>query len=705
MANTNKKIQTVTVGSGGASTISFTNIPQTYTDLLIKFSGRTTSASIYGIGYIRPNSSTTGFSDKALEGTGSSVGSYSEADSGLRFEPNGNGATANTFGNAEILIPNYTSSNYKSISVDSVTENNATAAEAFLKAGLWSNTSAITSIDIVAYSGTSFQQYTTATLYGVFKANVTGAPSAPTSVTATAGNQSASVAFTPAGQTAGSYTVTSSPGSFTATGASSPVTVSGLTNGTAYTFTVTAANPLGTGTASSASSAVTPSTPYWLATLTRATNNNSYQRGYAITKDSSGNTYVTGRNNEASAGGSMFIAKYSASGTVTWQRDLVDGASSHQTWGQCIALDSSNNVYIGGQYSNSSGGVEGIVTKYDSSGTYQWTKSVDPQGLAAAGRQGTIWGISVDSSGNIYFCMDAYTTGYAHYSAVAKLNSSGTWQWGRYVVSNNPGASYDPGALTIDSSGNSYAVGKSFNSSGNPNIGIIKYNSSGTVQWKKALADTKAASSQFDYGYGVAVDSSANVYSTGWWSTSSGSGFVLAKHNTSGTLQWQRTLTSAGNYCAGRAIAVDSSDNLYVVGEAFNASNGRNILLVKYNSSGTIQWQRTLSSSRAAADQDEIGYGITIDSSGYVNITGYFYDTSTKEHVIVAKLATDGSGTGTYTIASGQVMTYAASSLTEAAGSLTDVTPTYTESAATWTVSSATLTDSAGSMVEAKVSV
>jgi hypothetical protein len=259
MANTNKKLQTVTVGSGEASTISFTNIPQTYTDLLIKFSGRTTSASIYGIGYIRPNSSTTGFSDKALEGTGSSVGSYSEADSGLRFEPNGNGATANTFGNAEILIPNYTSSNYKSISVDSVTENNATAAEAFLKAGLWSNTSAITSIDIVAYSGTSFQQYTTATLYGVFKANVSGAPSAPTSVTATAGNQSASVTFTPNGQTAGSYTVTSSPSSITGTGASSPVTVSGLTNGTAYTFTVTAANPLGVSAASSASSAVTPS--------------------------------------------------------------------------------------------------------------------------------------------------------------------------------------------------------------------------------------------------------------------------------------------------------------------------------------------------------------------------------------------------------------------------------------------------------------
>ena len=87
-------------------------------------------------------------------------------------------------------------------------------------------------------------------------------PAAPTIGTPTAGSTQVSVAFTPpsdnGGSTITSYTATSSPGSITGTGTSSPVLVTGLTNGTAYTFTVTATNALGTGSPSSPSSSVTP---------------------------------------------------------------------------------------------------------------------------------------------------------------------------------------------------------------------------------------------------------------------------------------------------------------------------------------------------------------------------------------------------------------------------------------------------------------
>lgn len=92
----------------------------------------------------------------------------------------------------------------------------------------------------------------------------TTVPQAPTIGTATAGTASASVTFT-ANATGGSaitgYTVTSSPGGFTGTGASSPITVSGLANGTSYTFTVTATNANGTSAASAASNSVTPAVP------------------------------------------------------------------------------------------------------------------------------------------------------------------------------------------------------------------------------------------------------------------------------------------------------------------------------------------------------------------------------------------------------------------------------------------------------------
>lgn len=85
-------------------------------------------------------------------------------------------------------------------------------------------------------------------------------PAAPTSVTATAGVKQASVAFTaPAsGPKPTQYIVTSAPGGITATGASSPIVVTGLTTGTAYTFTVVADSENGQGAASAASSSVTP---------------------------------------------------------------------------------------------------------------------------------------------------------------------------------------------------------------------------------------------------------------------------------------------------------------------------------------------------------------------------------------------------------------------------------------------------------------
>lgn len=88
-------------------------------------------------------------------------------------------------------------------------------------------------------------------------------PAVPTNVVATPGNTSASVAFVAPVQKPGqlpitTYTVTSSPGGLTGTGASSPITVAGLTNGTPYTFTVRATNSVGQGAASAASAAVTP---------------------------------------------------------------------------------------------------------------------------------------------------------------------------------------------------------------------------------------------------------------------------------------------------------------------------------------------------------------------------------------------------------------------------------------------------------------
>ena len=263
MANTMKALQTVSVGSGGAASISFTNIPQNYTDLIIKVSGRTAFAGIYDIMNFTINGLTTVISTMQIYGTGTTANSDNTTTAtnvAWLGYPQANTATANIFGNLEIYLPNYVGSTYKSISYDAVDENNATASMMYLGAGLWSETKSITSLTLSSANGSNWLQYSTATLYGVFNSDVSSAPSTPTIGTATAGNASASITFTGVSGAA-SYTATSTPGSFTGSSNTSPVTVSGLTNGTSYTFTVQANNPFGSSGQSAASNSVTPVAP------------------------------------------------------------------------------------------------------------------------------------------------------------------------------------------------------------------------------------------------------------------------------------------------------------------------------------------------------------------------------------------------------------------------------------------------------------
>ncbi len=172
MANTYTKIASVTVGAGGASSIDFTSIPATFTDLVVKASVRSDKASTFADLTMKFNSSTTSYTNRLVYGDGSSAGSYLDnyANQGYITTMNGATSTSSTFTNAEVYIPNYAGSANKSFSDDGVTENNATSSYAVLNAGLWSNTAAITNIALLTPSG-NFVQYSTATLYGVTNAS------------------------------------------------------------------------------------------------------------------------------------------------------------------------------------------------------------------------------------------------------------------------------------------------------------------------------------------------------------------------------------------------------------------------------------------------------------------------------------------------------------------------------------------------------
>jgi hypothetical protein len=148
------------VGSGGAASIDFTSIPATYTDLCVLYSLR--GNTLEGV-YVQFNSSTSNFSGRYIFTDSSSVSSASLA----RYIGSIN-SSASTFTNGSLYIANYAGTDNKSFSVDEVYDQNATAGYLNLISGVWSSSSAITSIKLEASAGLT--QHSTAYLYGISNA-------------------------------------------------------------------------------------------------------------------------------------------------------------------------------------------------------------------------------------------------------------------------------------------------------------------------------------------------------------------------------------------------------------------------------------------------------------------------------------------------------------------------------------------------------
>lgn len=158
--------------NASAASVTFSSIPQTgYTDLKVVLSTRTTDTTVNDSSAIalQFNGDTgSNYTRRSLYGDGGAAGSSSATTTSMRIGfTTTNGDTANTFGNAEFYVPNYTSSNQKSVSADAVTEANvAQYIYASLNAGLWTGTAAISSITILAPSF-SFLAGSSISLYGI----------------------------------------------------------------------------------------------------------------------------------------------------------------------------------------------------------------------------------------------------------------------------------------------------------------------------------------------------------------------------------------------------------------------------------------------------------------------------------------------------------------------------------------------------------
>lgn len=383
----------------------------------------------------------------------------------------------------------------------------------------------------------------------------------------------------------------------------------------------------------------------WFAMATGADGQTSSISSYrSIAVDTNNNVYYGMENNSKGC-----IVKYSSAGVqVKFVRSTNAGAF------QALASDSSNNIYAAKPYvPDTASGF--TMTKFDSDLNKIWQFNYD---WGTTSQNPQVRSIKIDSSGGVGYLA---VGGNPQYWGIVKFNLSTGAVVTTYSFSVNADENY---AIDVDSSGNIYFGGQS-------NSGVFysphmhKLNSAGTWGWGKYMNTNSGYSYPSGYVYDIKVAPDGSVYFAGNYQiTSTLYRNFLVKVNSAGTVQWKRNVTAAGGtnqYAGGGYMDIDSSGNIYVIFRAYNNTTGSRNALVKFDSSGNTVWQRILYNP-STGDNIESG-AVKLDSTGS-NLYVSFYTSLGTSYACILKIPTDGTKTGTYAAGGANAIVYAAGSNT-----------------------------------------
>ena len=389
----------------------------------------------------------------------------------------------------------------------------------------------------------------------------------------------------------------------------------------------------------------------------RTVSGNSLQYNNSFV-DSAYNTYVTGYEGN---GTFIPIEKIDSTGVTTSFSNRVTGGSisnccySYISSGTCVDVDPSGNIYVGGSAGGGDGFTEAYaaINAYNSSGTLLWQVTLKSSG----GNQCCVQGIKYNPiNGYVYVITD--WRGSNNFSFAALNASTGAVVYNNrmlgyvgisstsfYTASNN---------MAIDSSGNVYVCYYS-----SIYVGYLKIDTSFAIQQFPVVTGLTGSSY---YAQCITLDSSGNVYVGTCFGTPYLKACVI-KFDSSGTYLWNATASLSGTSLGFQAITTDSSGNVYCGGGGAAGSLGANSYILKFNSSGTIQYQRKFNTDTAPIR------GLNMGPSNSM----YFSGTFAAQKAFFGNLPTDGSKTGTYTVGSNSVI-YSAGSLTIGSETLTGTT-------------------------------
>jgi len=323
-------------------------------------------------------------------------------------------------------------------------------------------------------------------------------------------------------------------------------------------------------------------------------------------------------------GGDVLVAKYNADGSPAWKNTL---GGTGIDYGYGIAVGAGGAVYVTGwTNSDSAGGSDFLVAKYNADGSLDWTKTLGGNGAD------TGWGIAVGADGSIYVIGYTRSAGVGGDFLVAKYNADGSPAWKKTLG----GTGEDSGqSIAVSADGAIYVTGYTGSAgAGGNDFLVAKYSAAGTLAWKKTLGGNGD-----DTGQSITVGGDGAVYVTGYTNSSSAGGndFLVAKYRADGSLAWKKTLGGNGGE-VGLGITVGTDSAVYVTGYTNSVGKGDyDSLVAKYNADGTLAWKKTL-----GGNGYDTGQSITVGADGAVYVTGYTNNASAGGNdLLLARLPAD----------------------------------------------------------------
>ncbi len=294
--------------------------------------------------------------------------------------------------------------------------------------------------------------------------------------------------------------------------------------------------------------------------------------------------------------------------------NTYNGQSDSDDKGYGIVVDSDGNIITSGYATNDTSGIDITLLKYSNSGTFIWRTVYKGTGY----NTDKPLGIIVDNSNNIYVC--GFTTknnGNIDLLTI-KYNSAGIQQWAKTYNGSGNGEDKAWG-IVVDNNGNCYVTGVCMSSGAGNDFVTIKYNTNGTAVWTKTY---DAPSHKDDAARNIALDATGNIYVSGYGEYNpADNDMIILKYNSGGVIQWVKNFNGiTGGNDEAWGIVVDATNNIYVTGESDGQSGTKDISIIKYNSSGALLWSRIYNGNE---NKDDKPYGILAeDISGTIIVTG-----------------------------------------------------------------------------------